>query len=276
MVELEKAAPGTVDMELVEGMARHVERMQNPDGSFESFYNHDGRETSNRKSIYYSGEAILGLLRLHQLTGNSHWLDVATKGADYLVNHRWVSLGLRIYIPPDAWLIQALEEMDRVAPDDRRAAYAFALGEVIARNKLMDPDKTPPDLLGADMSSPRSMPNAATAGSFGEALSAAARLEARRRPGETRFLTFAMRNAKFQLRSQFWGPNSYFLPNPERSFGGFREKNDNGEIRNDYVQHNLSGLFGLLDLLDPEAPDIGWIVPEDERPGARRDKGGVK
>lgn len=267
MVELEKAVPGSVDMEQVRGMGRHLVRMQNPNGSFVSFYNWDGKEKSNRKSIYYSGEAILGLLRLHQLTGEQEWLDVAVAGADYLVHKRWKSLGLRFYTPMDAWLLQALEEMDRVAPDDARAAYAFGVGEAIARGKLMDPASTPPDFLGANLSGPGSMPNAATAGAFGEALSAAARLEARRRPGEHRFRDFAMYNANFQLRNQFWGPNSYYLPNPARSLGGFRVKQDFAEVRNDHVQHNLSGLFGLLDLLDESAPDIGWIVPAGQRSG---------
>ena len=266
MVELEKAEPGTVDMDLVRGMAAHVERMQTPDGSFDSFYDWNGRETSIRKSIYYSGEAILGLLRFHQLTGDQHFLDVAVKGADYLVHKRWKSLGIELYTPPDAWLLQALEEMDRVAPDKARERYAFAVGEMIARHKLMDPLVVPPDMLGADISGPSSFPNAATAGSFGEALSAAARLEHRRRPGETRFLTFAKYNAGFQLRNQFWGPNEYFLPNPERAHGGFRVKQDDAEIRNDYTQHNLSGLFGLLDLLDETAPDIGQIIYERGTP----------
>jgi hypothetical protein len=268
MAELEKAVPGSVDMEQVRGMGRHLERMQNPDGSFVSFYNWDGKEKSKRKSIYYSGEAILGLLRLHQLTGEERWLDVAVRGADYLVHKRWKSLGIRIYIPMDAWLVQALEEMDRVRPDDARADYAFAIGEAIARGKLMDPATTPPDFLGANLSGPSSMPNAATAGSFGEALSSVARLEARRRPGDTRFAKFAMYNASFQLRNQFWGPNSYYLPNPARSLGGFRVKQDFAEVRNDHVQHNLSGLFGLLDFLDESAPDIGWMVPAAQRSAA--------
>ena len=86
------------------------------------------------------------------------------------------------------------------------------------------------------------------------------RLEERRRPGESRFRTFALHNASFQLRNQFWGPNSYYLPNPARALGGFRVKQDFAEVRNDHVQHNLSGLFGLLDLLDPSAPDIGLII----------------
>ena len=265
LVEQEKAAPGSVDLGRLEGMARHIERMQNPDGSFESFFNYDSRKPSIRKSIYYSGEAILGLVRLHQLSGDPHWLEVAVKGADYLVNKRWVSLGLRIYVPPDAWLLQALEEMDRVAPDDRRADYALAIGEVIASIKLMDPETTPPDMLGAGLSGLQRLPHAATAGSFGEALTAAARLEARRRPGEERFLTYAMHNGRFQLRNQFLAANSYYLPNPARAHGGFRMSPDFAEIRNDHVQHNLSGMFGLLDILDPTAPDIGVLLPESER-----------
>ena len=266
MVELEKAAPGSADLKRMEGMARHIERMQNPDGSFESFFQYDDRKPTDRKSIYYAGEAILGLVRLHQLTGDTHWLDIAVRGADYLVHKRWVSLGLRIYIPPDAWLIQALEEMDRVAHDDDRVKYAFAIGSTIARHKLMDPETAPPDFLGAGISGLQRLPNAAGAGGLGEALSAAARLEARRLPGETTYRSFAFNNAGFQLRNQFTEANSWYLPNPARALGGFRRNPDHAEIRNDHVQHNLSGLFGLLDLLDPEAPDIGWLVPEEKRP----------
>jgi len=266
MVELEKAAPGRADLERIEGMARHIERMQNPDGSFESFFKYRDRKPTDRKSIYYAGEAILGLVRLHQLTGDTHWLDIAVRGADYLVHERWVSLGLRIYVPPDAWLLQALEEMDRVAHDPDRVDYALAIASTIARHKLMDPDTAPPDFLGADISGLQRLPNAAGAGGLGEALSAAARLEARHMPGENRYRTFAFHNAGFQMRNQLIEANSWFLPNPARALGGFRRNPDHTEIRNDHVQHNLSGLFGLLDLLDPEAPDIGWLVPETRRP----------
>ncbi len=262
LVEIEKARAGSVDMDVILQMARHAERQQNPDGSFESFYDHSGQGKRLRKSIYYSGEAILGLLRVHQLTGDEHWLDVAVKGADYLVHERWRALGLHLYVPMDAWLIQGLEEMDRVRPDKARMDYAFTIGEQIARHKFMDPLVTPPDMLGAGLSGVASLPHAATAGSFGEALSAGARLEARRRPGETTHRTWALYNAEYNLRNQYWGPNSYMLPDRARSHGGFRVKPDHGEIRNDHVQHSMSGLFGLLDLLDESAPDIGQLMED--------------
>ncbi len=260
MVEMDKASPGYVDMDIVVGMAKHIERMQLPSGEFLSFYDWRGKGVTNRKSIYYSGEALLGLLRVYELTGDEHWLDVAEKGADFLVEKRWVSMGLRLYVPLDAWLIQALEELDRYRPSEKRAWYAFELSEAIARRKMMDPTLTPPDMVGAGVAGITSLPHAATAGAFGEALSAAARLEARHRPGETRHRDFAMKNAAFQVRNQFTEANSWHVPNPEKALGAFRERPDDSQTRNDHVQHNLSGLFGLLDLLDPSAPDIGEVV----------------
>jgi hypothetical protein len=270
-VEMEKARPGSTDYEAMFGLARHIDRMQHEDGSFESFYDWDGKERTTRKSIFYPGEAILGLTRLHQLTGDERWLDVAERGADYLVNDRWVALGLRIYVPPDAWLIQALEELDRVRPDQRRADYAFAIAAQIARHKLMDPEVTPPDLVGGDLSGLASLPLSSNAGSFGEALSAAARLEARRRPEESECRTWADRNMGLSLRNQFTEGNSWFLPNPTRSHGAFRNRPNDHMLGNDIVQHNISGLFGLLQLMDPQTPNIGAVVGPDERSeGLRR------
>lgn len=262
MAEMEKVEPGFVDMDIVVGMAKHIERMQLPSGEFKSFYKWSDREVTRRKSIFYSGEAILGLLRVYQITGDEHWLDVAEKGADFLVNERWKKLGVRLYVPMDAWLLQALEELDRARPDKKRRWYAFQLSESIARRKIMDPATVSPDLLGGGVSGIKSLPHAATAGAFGEALSAAARLEARHKPGETRHRTYCMNNASFQLRNQFHTGNNWHVPNPARAMGSFRERVDDSTTRNDHVQHNLSGLFGLLDLLDPEAPDIGAVTFE--------------
>ena len=42
------------------------------------------------------------------------------------------------------------------------------------------------------------------------------------------------------------------LRRPDLALGGFRNTPDEQEIRIDGVQHNLSGLLGLLDLLEEE------------------------
>ncbi len=260
-VEHAKVAPeSAADIELLRGMGRHIERMMLPSGELVSFYNWDGKEKSTRKSIFYSGEAILGLVRLHQLTGEQKWIDIAVKASDFLVHDRWVALGIRLHVPPDAWLLQALVELDRVAPDPGRADYARALGRSIAQLKLLDEERTPPDLLGGEISSLASLPPTATAGSFGEALSAWARLEARRTPDVVTAREVAAKNARFQLRSQLRTANTWYLSNPDRAHGGWRKRMTSGEVRNDHVQHNLSGLFGILALYDEDAPDIGLMV----------------
>lgn len=267
-VEMEKARPGSSDYEAMFGLARHIERSQLPHGEFESFWNWDGKERTDRKSTFYPGEAILGLVRLHQLTGQARWLDVAERGADYLVNERFKALGLRVYVPPDAWLLQALEELDRERPAKHRQRYAFSVSNSIARHKLMDPETAPPDLLGGDVGGLQSLPLAANSGSYGEALTAGARLEKRVRPGETTHQGYAATNLTMQFRNQFTEANDWFLPNPARAHGGFRFRPNDHEIGNDVVQHNISGLVGMLQLMDPDAPNIGLIVGPDERSAA--------
>ncbi len=69
-------------------------------------------------------------------------------------------------------------------------------------------------------------------------------------------------NARFQLRHQLRTDNTWYLSNPARAHGGWRKRMTSGEVRNDHVQHNLSGLFGILPLYDESAPDIGLFVAE--------------
>jgi hypothetical protein len=68
--------------------------------------------------------------------------------------------------------------------------------------------------------------------------------------GETRpYLAALMRMAAFQRRCQLRSENALYLPRPNRAIGGFRRSLDTWEIRIDYVQHNLSALLGLRNIL---------------------------
>ncbi len=258
-VEMEKAQPGSVPEAILKGLALHIQRMQKPSGAFRSFYDWDRQGIPLHQSHFYPGEAILGLIRLYQLRGERSWLQSAIKGIRYLMEERWSAAGLRLLVPPDAWLLQAIAELDRVSPDPKRRAYAFEIARLMSRHRLLDPQQTPVDLLGGGLES-LDLPNVASSGSKLEALAAAARLEARHRPGARLFKDVAQATARYILSNQFGPQNSYALSRPRRAEGAFPKGPDQAVIRNDYVQHSLSGLFGLLQLLDPKAPDIALKV----------------
>jgi hypothetical protein len=56
-------------------------------------------------------------------------------------------------------------------------------------------------------------------------------------------------SARFQLSQQFGMDNSFFLPDPERAAGGFREGITSMRIRIDFVQHNISSLLAVAEVV---------------------------
>jgi hypothetical protein len=56
-------------------------------------------------------------------------------------------------------------------------------------------------------------------------------------------------SARFQLSQQFGPDNSFFLPDPARAAGGFHGSPTAMRIRIDYVQHNISSLLGIADVV---------------------------
>ncbi len=53
----------------------------------------------------------------------------------------------------------------------------------------------------------------------------------------------------FQLQLQFRPESALYLPEPRRALGRFSRSLTDFEIRIDYVQHNLSSLLALREIL---------------------------
>ncbi len=250
LVEQAKARPEDAEWEWIHCLAEHIVHETGPDGDMASFYTDGGiYEWSDHRSIYYPGEALLGLVRLYEIDPDPRWQETAVRAADFLVHERWKALGIRVQIPPDAWLIQALEVLHRQVPDDAYADYAFAIGGELTRYQVVQ-NGVPPDLWGGRLQP--GFPQVISTGSRGEGMAAAAKLERRLRPGETFYLERLRANSTYALRNQYTEPILFGLRRPEKALGGFRNSPVEAEIRIDGVQHNLSGLLGLLELLEDD------------------------
>ena len=70
-----------------------------------------------------------------------------------------------------------------------------------------------------------------------------------RRHGERqeaiRILDTLQLGVRFQLQTQFRPESVMYLDNPQRAMGGFHASLTDYEIRNDYVQHNISALLAF-------------------------------
>lgn len=101
--------PELVSLEDLRGLARFVLWAQRPDGSFRAKFFLERGAWSSFVSLYYPGEAILGLLRLYSLDPDPAWLMAAAKAAAFLARSRRELPAAKL--PHDHWLLIAGGEL---------------------------------------------------------------------------------------------------------------------------------------------------------------------
>ncbi len=234
--------PGSADRKSADKLANMILAMQRRDGSFESYYPIRGDEPRGSVSLYYPGEAILGLMHLFKSNGDKRLLDAARRGADYLINSQ---KGMNP-LPPDAWLIQALETLynagrEQKYANQKYAEHALKLGEAMIADQY-----TASDQAGYAGAFKPGVPRSTPAASRSEGLLAAYRIaRSLDDPRASRIAASLKAAARFQLSQQFKADTDHGIPNPERARGGFRESITSMRIRIDFVQHNISSLLGV-------------------------------
>jgi hypothetical protein len=96
---------------LLRQLGHFVLYMQEPDGRFVSKYiPKKGGKRDKFVSLYYPGEAVLGLLKLYRADPQEKWLKAAEKGLDYLAGIRKEDS----IVPPDHWALIATAELSAI------------------------------------------------------------------------------------------------------------------------------------------------------------------
>jgi hypothetical protein len=125
LVGMEGAVPGSTPAAELAALGRFLVFMQKPDGSFYSkYFPSQGRDDS-WTSLYYPGEAALGLVMLADQEGSRSWLEAAARALGYLAKSREGQSTL----PADHWALLATERLVQV--DDLES-----LG--VSRQQLVD------------------------------------------------------------------------------------------------------------------------------------------
>ena len=232
--------PKRADRESATKLANLILAMQRKDGSFEMRHRLQANEQILSESLYYPGEAMLGLIRLYQLNQDARLLDAARRGADYLIGRQQRMNEL----PADAWLMQALEALYDIGHEKQYAEHAITLAEAMIADQYTDDD--PEGYAGGfGPGSPRATPAASRA----EGLVAAYRIA--RLSGDdraTKIRSALKASARFQLAQQLTADTAG-VRNPRLAAGGFRESLTSMKIRIYYVQHNISSMLGIAQSL---------------------------
>jgi hypothetical protein len=181
------------------------------------------------------------LVRLFRLNGDKRLLDCARRGADFLV----ASQRMLDVMPPDAWLMQALEALYNIGHERRYADHTIALAEAMIAEQYTG--TAPAGYSGGFGPGP---PRATPAASRAEGLASAYRIARSSGDASSSKIAASLKaSAEFQLAQQITARNSGSLPNLRRAAGGFREGLTSMKIRIDFVQHNISSLLGIAETL---------------------------
>jgi hypothetical protein len=103
LAEVSRAEPKAVPLEELQSLGRFLMFLQRDDGSFVSKYRAETGPLSDWESLYYPGEAALGLIALYEADHSRQWLDAAAKALLYLAKSR---AGLST-VPADHWALIA-------------------------------------------------------------------------------------------------------------------------------------------------------------------------
>ena len=129
LMSVERFAPGATPLEQLRALGRFLVSMQRDDGSFYSKYTpeHGGRD-GRWESLYYPGEAALGLLMLDERDPSPIWRETAAKTLLYLARSRRD----RITVEPDHWILLATARLlaqtpETLSPPQRQAALRHAV-----------------------------------------------------------------------------------------------------------------------------------------------------
>ena len=246
MIDQYVEATGDTDTyrEQAQALARFLVASQKSDGEFLYFPPRypGGELTSTDDSAYYPGEAILGLVRLYSWDGNPLWLETAVRGADWLIDVRDAGKGASD-LANDHWLMLALSYLYEYTGDPRYVDHSIALCRAVEhqydKNEKYWADY--PDYKGGYYNPPRSTP-AATRGEGLGAVLDTCRLAKRDCDWIEDLL---VDTARHEMLSQYDPDMTWWMKNRPKAFGGWNGGLLDMDVRNDFVQHNMSSLLGL-------------------------------
>jgi hypothetical protein len=108
LLSVEKIYPGFTSLSELQAMGRFIQYMQKEDGSFYSkYFPSQGGRNDEWVSLYYPGEAALGLLMLYEADPSGQWLGSAYRALEYLALSRENSTD----IPVDHWALLATNKI---------------------------------------------------------------------------------------------------------------------------------------------------------------------
>ncbi|MBI2897722.1 MAG: hypothetical protein HYY06_29460 [Deltaproteobacteria bacterium] len=229
-------------------IGQFIRDMQKPNGDFHHRYSRRSESVQPGQLLYYTGEAILALLKLHEELGDRRDLEAARRGLDFLTGPGWDFPLSPYFFSEEHWTCIAANEAYPRLRNRRYLEFCDGFAR-FRRDSQYGRGATVFDSEGSygfgTFVTPRTTPTASTT----EAMVSTALLHrkwGRRSPVIERQVFSAVR---FLLRRQLGPQTEHLCPDPRRARGGFPASAVDLTIRIDYTQHAGSAILRSAELL---------------------------
>ena len=201
-------------------------------------------ERMERQPLYFPGELLLALVRYHEATGDPEALATAIR-----VGLAQIDYAKRPWEIPDHWVMQALDHLDALDPDNRAwREGAYWMGADYADEQYPPQVPHAPDYVGAyrrDLEIARTTRAAAR----GEAIGGVARIAWRHGDPSRLWERSLIGGARHLIEQQYTPDNTFTFPVPEETWGAIRMGLIDNHCRIDNNQHAIVALDNALEAL---------------------------
>ncbi len=254
LAKLEMISHGSISHNDLRKLGQFIIYMQKEDGSFYSKYYPEKGRYDKWVSLYYPGEAALGLLMLYQIDPSPIYLDAAAKALEYLAKSRKNSSE----VPADHWALIATKKLFELCPEDSLPVsrellidHALQVSDSILQEQVQNPMF--PEFMGSFSQDGRTTPTATRIEGLMAVLDFLPDINKSMR---YRIELAVEKGIRFLLRTQICsGKYAGAIPRALRQLPeNFKDaKNLNRratELRIDYTQHAMCAMMQYLQYMD--------------------------
>jgi hypothetical protein len=212
-------------------LAEGIMSLQQPDGSYFSDFN-----GGTIGIDYYPGESMLSLMRLYETTKDERLIDSVKKAFPYYRDY-WRENKNTAFVP---WHTQAYFLVSKYDPDEEMESFIYEMNDWVIETYQIFNDIYPDKIGGFFKEDPRCSTSSymeSINDAYGTALLFSNRKQIKKYRESIR------KGTRFILQLQFTLENTFWLKNPTRAIGGFKESLKRATMRNDYTQHAVSALL---------------------------------
>lgn len=201
-------------LDLARGLGQYITSQQRADGDFVHSLVHATEKERSFRSDYYTGEALFGLMWLHEVTGEENWLDSVVASEERLLERNY---GVEAQ---SHWMLYALEALYAARPSKAYLEHARRIAEhIVAFPTYRDRARSTPIACRSEglLAYVRLLERAGTTGCA---------------PAAWDCVNTVRENLEMQLKFK-------------TANGAFICGSDSNEVRIGYIQHNISSFLAF-------------------------------